>query len=160
MMHCAFCMCLLHLLPVQFPDPSKVGCSFVSWSFTMAKHIWKAGKLYMLLFFKIARSSTPTADRHHSIEPGFHTTCVICGCIYGRICAVCREITLTCLAVQYCTVFSIDRRWSLHDSYHVSDQNRRVGCSTDRSKQSLRVDVGVLIGVRPVFLTTWVGFLW
>ena len=28
-------------------------------------------------FFLIARSSTPTADRRHSLVPGFHTTCVI-----------------------------------------------------------------------------------
>ena len=37
----------------------------------------KAGKLYMWIFFLIARSSTPTAARRHSIEPGFHTTCVM-----------------------------------------------------------------------------------
>ena len=28
-------------------------------------------------FFLIARSSTPTADRRHSLVPGFHTVCVI-----------------------------------------------------------------------------------
>ena len=37
----------------------------------------KAGKLYMLLFFYFARSSTRAEDRRHSLVPGFHTTCVI-----------------------------------------------------------------------------------
>ena len=30
------------------------------------------------LFFLITRTSTPTADRRHSLVPGFHTVCVSC----------------------------------------------------------------------------------
>ena len=57
-------------------------------------------------------------------------------------------------AVLYCTVLHTRSIGCLQDSDHVSDQNRRVGCSTERSKQSLRVDVGVLRGKRPVFFST------
>ena len=48
-----------------------------------------------------------------------------------------------------CTItvlYSIVGDDCLQDSDRVSGRNWQVGCSTERSKQSLRVDVGVLIG--------------
>ena len=86
----------------------------------------------------------------------------ICGCIYTLFVVLCCTITSYS---NYCTVQKQigDERMKpncLHDSDRVSGRNRQVACSNGTFKQSFIAKQPPLIGDRPVFLTTWVGFLW
>ena len=77
-----------------------------------------------------------------------HVLC-LCVCIY-----VCAVMSCNNAHDKRCTItvlYSIVGDDCLHDSDRVSGRNRQVGCSNG-TFQSL------LIGDRPVFLTSWAGF--
>ena len=81
---------------------------------------------------------------------------------YTVFVSIIRFVLLCCTITSYsnyCTVQTQIGDDCLQDSDRVSDQNWRVGCSTERSKQSLRVDVGVFNRRLCQFCSTVDGFL-